>query len=142
MRPISRTLFAQIIIGLSDKIRQEQRKRGEFVGIGPEKLQELYKALKKREKESNRDPVMDRAFKAFYLMNDLGQTALCFKLYEPVGLVELYGDVCERLGTEQSPDDITQIVVTSLREGGEEGHATLESLIGKDLLNAVLADEI
>jgi hypothetical protein len=127
-----RRLFSALIIGLAERVRTEQRYRGELSQIGPDRLMAYLKA-QRRNNWAQRDPELGKAVKAVYALNEPSQAALVDKMYEPVCLVGLYCDVCRQIGMRESPDDVRAIIETGFVHGGEEAEALLRSIFGPSI---------
>jgi hypothetical protein len=131
--PSIREVFARIIVGLAERIRQEQKHRGDVVGLGADQLSNLMDTDRQR-RYAELDPWLSRAFRAFALLNEMGRTIILFKLYEPIALVDLYCEVCKRSRSVPSTADIRRIIQTSMVDGSQDGYRLLETLLGPEAL--------
>jgi hypothetical protein len=131
--------FERIMIALIDKLRVDQRLKGEIVRLGAETIIRLMA-------EHNSDDIwvnhetLGRAYRSAVRLSPTGQNMLVNTLLEPVKLIHLYCDVCNKTGSEPLNDDIRAILEASFSEGAVGGHQLLESLVGPDLLKACLAN--
>jgi hypothetical protein len=131
-------LFERLMISLIDKIRSDQRLKGEIVRLGAENILRLMGENNSEDAWSNHE-TLGRAYRCAARLSPTGQQILLNALLEPVNLVSLYCDVCNKTGVEPVDDDVRAILEASFAEGALGGRQLLETLVGVDLLKACLA---
>ncbi|MBX2859602.1 MAG: hypothetical protein KTR14_00075 [Vampirovibrio sp.] len=126
------TVVGQLIIGIADKIRSQQKLSGSIKDVSAGALIAVMTSKDQR-RWYDGNPLLQKAFKNFYSLNRVARTALSFKIHESVHLVQLYLDVCENQGQEYVMKDVKRIFDTSFKEGGEEGKTLIAKLFAKSM---------
>lgn len=127
LSPEIQKVFGQLILGLGNRIRSQQKLHGQVPELGAEALKGLMHHHYK-ERWYDRDPVLSQAFKHFYLLGRAGRSALTFKIHEAVSLVSIYSESCHHAKLPQRTEDVRAIIMTSITEGKEKGRELLESI--------------
>lgn len=119
--------LGQLIIHFANRIKELQYYQFNLKSAGAERLM-LYLKCQALWPDIAENPHLSKAFKTCILMDELGQSALCFKLVPTLKLVELYLELCQKKQVPPSPDQIETIVIGSLMKATGDGKATLHAV--------------
>ncbi|MEB3206556.1 MAG: hypothetical protein VKK59_04325 [Vampirovibrionales bacterium] len=131
-------MFEAIMMSLMEKIRCQQRLKGEMVCLGADAIIRLMSDQNCDESWYNHE-ILGRCYRSAARLSPTSQTLLINTLIEPVRLVHIYCDVCQKTAFDIQLDDIRAILEASFSEGTLGGRQQLEFLVGSDLLKACLA---
>ena len=84
-----------LIIHLANRIKELQYYHLNLKSAGAERLM-LYLKCQSIWPDIANSPNLGKAFKTCILMNELGQSALCFKLAPTLKLIDLYIELCRK----------------------------------------------
>lgn len=143
--PLVREFSAKCIARVARQIREVFQNRGKpgspppgpgsegLISLGLPALKGLYQAKRENRRWYDTDTTLQKAVTSLYSLPTEGLTVLSFKMSDLIGLISLYGYVCEQTAQEPLVEDLFRIVKSGLEGSPQDAEEMLSEILGKDL---------
>ncbi|MGE0200885.1 MAG: hypothetical protein AB7P76_07960 [Candidatus Melainabacteria bacterium] len=132
-----RDFCADLVHSVAEQVRRQIHAANEkgVTSIGLPGIEALYQFKTRQDRWYDQHPRLQRAVGTLYTLPREGLVAFAFSLGDAIGLLSVYGKVCDDLGEQPRLQDLSDIARTAMNDGSIEGMRILRSIIGPDLFD-------
>jgi hypothetical protein len=112
-------ILGQLLLQFTQRIRDMQALQLSLRSAGADRLL-LYLKVQALWPEVANSKTLGKALKSTLLLDAMGQSALCFKVGETIGLIELYLDLCQKKHLPVVVEQLESLILSSLMQGGSD----------------------